>query len=164
MFQYIVDRIACSYPKARHAAAFNYWYDSVFWYVRSSWTQKLSTMDEETHLKKQFQRLIRKCEKRHKEKLDQLHLSDPDASSTFGIDRAVLEEMWSMDNMTGKKFLLQKLKTLFYEDKVNMGIHNFTMPNLEDFPGPTGHWAGHIPGLNCIDHQSMVWVSPCYLL
>ena len=76
-------------------------------------------MAEETLLKKQFQRLIRKCEKRHKEKLDQKLASDPDASSTFGIDRAVLEEMWLMDNLIGKKFILQKLKTLYYEDKVN---------------------------------------------
>ena len=65
-------------------------------------------MAEETLLKKQFQRLIRKCEKRHKEKLDQLLASDPDASSTFGIDRAVLEEMWLMDNLIGKKFILQQ--------------------------------------------------------
>jgi len=82
-----------------------------------STTKKLSKMAEETLLKKQFQRLIRKCEKRHKEKLDQLLASDTDASSTFGIDRTVLEEMWSMDNLIGKKFILQKLKTLYYEDK-----------------------------------------------
>jgi len=85
-------------------------------------TKKLSKMAEETFLKKQFQRLIRKCEKRHQEKLDQLLASDPAildayAPSTFGIDRAVLEEMWLMDNLIGKKFILQKLKTLYYEDK-----------------------------------------------
>ena len=92
--------------------------------TRPSWTQKLYKMAEETLLKKQFQRLIRKCEKRHQEKLDQLLASDPAildayAPSTFGIDRAVLEEMWLMDNLIGKKFILQKLKTLYYEDKVN---------------------------------------------
>ena len=90
-------------------------------------------MAEETLLKKQFQRLIRKCEKRHQEKLDQLFAADPailDAytPSTFGIDRSVLEEMWLMDNLIGKKFILQKLKTLYYEDKVNstLSIHIYS--------------------------------------
>ena len=89
-------------------------------------------MAEETLLKKQFQRLIRKCEKRHQEKLDQLLASDPAildayAPSTFGIDRAVLEEMWLMDNLIGKKFILQKLKTLYYEDKVNSTLSIYTV-------------------------------------
>jgi len=83
--------------------------------------KKLSKMAEETLLKEQFQCLIRKCEERHLEKRDQFLASNPDANfvTTYGIDRTVLEEMWSMDNLIGKKFILQKLKTLYYQDEEN---------------------------------------------
>ena len=73
------------------------------------------------HHEEKFQCLIRKCEECLQEKRDQFLASNPDANfvPTNGIDRTVLEEMWLMDNLIGKKFILQKLKTLYYEDKVN---------------------------------------------